>query len=671
MPFNAKRSLVLAALTLGLLLLVAGFAGAAAQFPDIVGHWAEDEIMQAANMGIIHGYPDGLFRPDDFVIQEHFGIMLQNAGLKAVYDAAKEVTTRQDAARFIVHALGKEAEAQALSAARIEELLNRFGDRQQISAQNLPYVAWTVERGIFKGVPVDTFFKGVKLLNFDPNGSITRAQAAILVTRLVAEQRGMNEYVGSKACMGCHSEQYLSWEDTLHPIMIQDAQDPANIVADFSKLPEPEKWLPLYEKARFTIGSAWKQRFLIKLEDGYHYILPYQWNQKLQQWQPYHPNDWQERPWEKKCAGCHTTGFNPATERFAEPGVGCEACHGPGYQHVISGGDRSKIVRDVSVNVCASCHNRGKDPVTGRGYPTTWSPGEEFTDEHYDMVEYPDKHVWPNGWAKGHHQQYLDWRLSAHAGSNEIKSKPYAKEYCMECHSAEYALARSEADLPATVAEATTNVNCNVCHDPHSQGLDEHQLRLPKGELCQSCHNGHLEGLTFEPGKTVHHGTKEFSEGVGAIGVDITPGLHWKNGVDCVDCHMTKTAKTINPYDISNHVFEVVTPELAAETGMPDSCTSCHAHQDSSPDVRQSYIDFWQDTTQKRLDEVKALLEELDQALAEGRGTAEAEQLRAEAYTNITFLESDGSMGFHNFEYALKVLAVTKAKLQEALSMVK
>ena len=32
-------------------------------FPDIDGHWAQDYINQAADAGIIEGYPDGTFGP--------------------------------------------------------------------------------------------------------------------------------------------------------------------------------------------------------------------------------------------------------------------------------------------------------------------------------------------------------------------------------------------------------------------------------------------------------------------------------------------------------------------------------------------------------------------------------------------------------------------------------
>jgi len=37
--------------------------------------------------------------------------------------------------------------------------------------------------------------------------------------------------------------------------------------------------------------------------------------------------------------------------------AGCEVCHGPGYDHVESGGDTDLIKRDLSLDDCAVCHN--------------------------------------------------------------------------------------------------------------------------------------------------------------------------------------------------------------------------------------------------------------------------------------------------------------------------
>ncbi|HHW26082.1 MAG TPA: S-layer homology domain-containing protein, partial [Firmicutes bacterium] len=41
-------------------------------FPDVEGHWAEKYINSAAAKGWVEGYPDGTFRPDDYITRAEF-----------------------------------------------------------------------------------------------------------------------------------------------------------------------------------------------------------------------------------------------------------------------------------------------------------------------------------------------------------------------------------------------------------------------------------------------------------------------------------------------------------------------------------------------------------------------------------------------------------------------
>ncbi|MGI9952568.1 N-acetylmuramoyl-L-alanine amidase [Moorellaceae bacterium AZ2] len=45
---------------------------------DIAGHWAEDAIRRCLELGIMHGYPDGTFRPDNFATRAELAASLVN-----------------------------------------------------------------------------------------------------------------------------------------------------------------------------------------------------------------------------------------------------------------------------------------------------------------------------------------------------------------------------------------------------------------------------------------------------------------------------------------------------------------------------------------------------------------------------------------------------------------
>ncbi|GAB7022067.1 cytochrome c family protein [Salidesulfovibrio brasiliensis] len=65
----------------------------------------------------------------------------------------------------------------------------------------------------------------------------------------------------------------------------------------------------------------------------------------------------------EECYACHVTGYGKPggfvsfeeTPELAD--AGCEACHGPGYDHVESGGDPYLIKGDLEVSDCETCHN--------------------------------------------------------------------------------------------------------------------------------------------------------------------------------------------------------------------------------------------------------------------------------------------------------------------------
>lgn len=59
--------------------MTAANAGAAGTFSDINGHWAEETIEKWQDKGIISGYPDGSFKPDDPITRAELAKVLTTA----------------------------------------------------------------------------------------------------------------------------------------------------------------------------------------------------------------------------------------------------------------------------------------------------------------------------------------------------------------------------------------------------------------------------------------------------------------------------------------------------------------------------------------------------------------------------------------------------------------
>lgn len=88
------------------------------------------------------------------------------------------------------------------------------------------------------------------------------------------------KFVGSDTCKICHLEHYDSWKMTLHSRMLQDAKanedaiivpiDEKTIRTDLAKLsdtlkvPADQIYVPNKDEILYTIGSQWKQRYLVK-----------------------------------------------------------------------------------------------------------------------------------------------------------------------------------------------------------------------------------------------------------------------------------------------------------------------------------------------------------------------------------------------------------------------
>ncbi|WP_245946715.1 S-layer homology domain-containing protein [Paenibacillus cellulosilyticus] len=169
-------------------------------FSDLDGHWAKDAIERAAALGIVSGYPDGTFRPKNNVTRAEFTTMitrtfalqsatgvtpdfadaakLPNWAKTAIAEAAaagvvtgyadgtfrpNQLITRTEMTAILVRVLGLQLNAQEKPT---------FADTDQIAAWAQPSIAAAVNAGIVKGSGGN---------KFSPASNASRAESVTII----------------------------------------------------------------------------------------------------------------------------------------------------------------------------------------------------------------------------------------------------------------------------------------------------------------------------------------------------------------------------------------------------------------------------------------------------------------------------------------------------------
>ena len=368
------------------------------------------------------------------------------------------------------------------------------------------------------------------------------------------ETRYNATFVGSKTCKNCHERTYLNWRTSLHSRMMKDAKlEPYANIGDF----ESQSKIRTFSKADvdYTLGSQWKQMYLRKTGDRIT-VLPAQYNVSKGDWKEYSTTEEKERDWITECAGCHSTGFDPEKKTFVEMGIGCEACHGPGSNHVeaVPGFEIETITQAgrltpaQGAQIFGSCHTRGRDKKGGYAYPFSYQAhkGEANLRLYFDEVKKSNgnesKYFWPSGESKYSNQQYLDWKQSEHAKVGVT---------CATCHS---------------VHQRKTTINTNADTTNLLTAISS-KTRLFEDQLCKSCHNAPQY-------RSVHR-------------------IHTFG--NCVKCHMPKVAGIGEAGDAHSHTFRFMSPLDTLKAGglekQPNACNSCHHHKDTPAETLVGFLE--------------------------------------------------------------------------------
>jgi predicted CXXCH cytochrome family protein len=415
-------------------------------------------------------------------------------------------------------------------------------------------------------------------------------------------------YVGSEACSDCHQDRHASWHRTWHRTMTQSASadsvrghfDGAELNAFGGRVRplktdsgyafeylDPDSGRPLATlPVMRTVGSHRYQQYLTRdAGSETYYRLHYLWHIGEQRW--VHMNaaflgddtqhfDAQVTTWNSNCVFCHNTGPEPRVSnvdeirerarrgeqvdvrselRFdtavAELGIGCEACHGPGGEHLVrmqrldlrwmskasAGSDRS-IVNPARLpgaranDVCGACH-------AGRTLPDvaaldrwmsegpSYRPGDDLS-QHVVALEAstpsPAAHMpdlyrnrfWLDGSIRLSAYEFQGMKASACAVDKDLT--------CIRCHS------MHGGDPAGMLPEANRgDAPCLRCHQDYRDRVAEH--------------SGHA--------------------------VD-SPGSR------CMNCHMPKAVYGVMTIHRSHAITR---PDVATSLagGKPDACLNCHA----------------------------------------------------------------------------------------------
>lgn len=395
---------------------------------------------------------------------------------------------------------------------------------------------------------------------------------------------GGSGYVGAQTCAQCHAVEYQHWQGSQHAKAMQPASE-SSVLGDFKdvtfteagitstffrrdgqfkvRTDGPDGKLQDYAIA-YTFGVYPLQQYLIGFPDGRYQALGIAWDSRSreqggQRWfhlypgqnlSPQDPLHWtgMQQNWNHMCAECHSTdlrkNYDPQHQRFnttwSEINVSCEACHGPGADHLtwarkegdwqrlnstkglsIALDERRGITWTLADNastaqrstprssnreleLCARCHSRRGQFWDGYRF------GQPLLDTHRLALLTPDLY-YPDGQMKDevfNHGSFL-------------QSKMQAK-----------------------------GVSCSDCHQPHTG-----QLRAPGGKVCLQCH------IASRYDTPQHHFHPAASK-----------------SADCVACHApTTTYMVVDPRH--DHSFRIPRPDLSVTLGVPNACTKCHGDQ--------------------------------------------------------------------------------------------
>lgn len=410
------------------------------------------------------------------------------------------------------------------------------------------------------------------------------------------------DYEGAASCASCHPDHHASWARTFHASMTQLPERDSVLgrfdgraVSFYGRSAVPFErdgafWMRIPDGAgeretqvALCVGSNRYQQYFERAgtgEGGELRRLPILWHVGEERWmhlngvflEPDNSN-WAAHAasWNDNCVFCHNTGVQPRMElerrafttRVADLGIACEACHGPGEEHVrrmaspleryagtgasLAIVNPNQLEQAESLALCGQCHSqRLPDPLErlaeflDRG--PSFRPGQEL---------------------RGHVTPVTRDTPSVSSSRPELFRERFWSDGTARLTAYEY------LGITQSPCVKGGELTCGSCHAMHSgdvHGQLEPEMRGDRA--CTQCH----EEIARDVQAHTHHAPESA-------------------GSRCLECHMPRMVYGI--LDIHrSHRIEVPDVRRDVEAGRPNACTSCHGSQTAAWAAR-AMRDWW------------------------------------------------------------------------------
>jgi hypothetical protein len=238
----------------------------------------------------------------------------------------------------------------------------------------------------------------------------------------------------------------------------------------------------------------------------------------------------------QQCIACHTTAAVVNNQLDVDTmirGVTCEACHGPGAQHV---------ARMERASLGARASSKPPPPAAGK------MPRLPGTKMAHSLIFNPatlNPANLENFCGECHRSSRLVIAEGLH-GLDSIHYEPYRLEM-------------SQCWI------MTRRIDCVTCHDPH-QPLQRDPSAYDSA--CLSCHPQNRAHPARARRARLQPGAPEISAGLKADATSAAPGRSCPIASNnCVTCHMPKCRLPLAPFTMSDHFIRVVGPDDACSKG--------------------------------------------------------------------------------------------------------